>query len=341
MLIRRLFHATCLLLLLASPVLAAKKPAPQKSLLEGLQLFSVGAAHSSVEFSVAWMGISRVRGAFSEFSGALALDRNDLTRSSATVIIRTKSLTTFHERRDGDLRSKDWFDVENLPTATFSSRDVVRQGDGYLMRGALTLRGVTKEIEIPFRFNGAVHDPGGDERVGFEGRVTLNRKDYGIVGPSRFNVLLEIGKAMVGDEVELSLAVEGIRMVPRDTLPDRTADSLWRAVLRRGAAPVAKDYRAMRVAATDTLSPRDEFRLNAVAYALVEGGRAADGLEMFRLQSEESPGSASGPSGMAYAYAVMGDRANAEASAEQALALNPDAPRALEILRRVRMAPGD
>jgi polyisoprenoid-binding protein YceI len=337
---RSLLLAACALTLLATPAAAARapKPAPAKSLLEGVQLFQVGSAHSSIEFSVAWMGISRVRGAFGDFSGTLALDRNDLTRSSASIVIRTRSLTTFNERRDRDLKGPDWFDVEKFPNAVFSSREVVKQGEGYVLRGPLTLHGVTKEIEIPFAYNGALRDQGGDERVGFEGRLTVNRKDYGIVGQARFNAIMEIGKAMVGDQIELPLAIEGIRTTPKDTLSDRAADSLWRAIQTRGVAMVAKQYRELRATTPDSLMPVNEFRLSAVGNQLVESGKPADALEVFRVQAEAYPQSASGPAGMAYACAALGDRENAAGYAERAVALNPGATRALEILRRTKVA---
>ena len=340
--VRSLLGAACALMLLAAPAIAAKsaKPAPPaKSLLEGLQLFAVGSAHSSVEFSVAWMGISRVRGAFSDYVGTLVLDRNDLARSSANILIRTRSLTTFNERRDRDLRSPDWFDVEKFPTAVFSSREVVKQGEGYVLRGPMTLHGVTKEIEIPFTLNGFVRDAGGDERVGFEGRLALNRKDYGIVGQARYNALMEIGKAMVGDQIDLPLAIEGIRTMPKDTLQDRAADSLWRAITSRGVTAVAKQYRDLRATTPDSLMPVNEFRLNAVGIQLVERGKPADALEVFRLQADAYPTQASGLVGMAYAAATLGDRENAVLHAEKAVALNPAATRAMEILRRVKAAP--
>lgn len=322
-------------------VSAAKAPkaaAPAKSLLEGLELFQISTAHSPIEFSIAWMGLSKVRGVFVDFAGTIALDRADFTRSSLTLVIRTKSLTTFNERRDRDLKSADWFDVEKFPTAAFSSREIVKQGDGYLMRGSLTLHGVTKEIEIPFAFNGRLKDAGGDDRAGFEGHVALNRKDFSIVGPARYNALLELGKAMVGDDVDLPLAVEAIHPTPKDTLQDRAADSLWRAVVARGVAPVAKDYRALRAATPDSLMPVNEPRLNAVGYQLVDRGKPVDGLEVFKLQAEAFPQSASGLVGMAYAYAALGDRENSAANADQAVQMNPSATRALEIVRRVRAA---
>ena len=339
---RLLLAAACALMLLASPAVAAKapktaKPAPTPpSLFEGLEVFGVGAAHSSIEFSVAWMGISRVRGSFSDFSGTLALDRKDVTRSTATFVIRTRSLTTFNERRDRDLKGPDWFDVEKYPTAVFTSREVVPQGDGYVLRGNLTIKEVTKEIEIPFALNGFVHDQGGDERVGFEGKVTLNRKDYGVAGQARFNAIMEIGKAMVGDQVELPLAVEGIRFTAKDTIQDRATDSLWRAVTTRGVLAVTKQYRELRTTTPDSLMPVNEQRLGAVGMQLIEKGRPADALELFRAQAEAFPQSAAGPANMAYACATMGDRTNAASWAEKAVALNPAATRALEVLRRAK-----
>jgi polyisoprenoid-binding protein YceI len=317
---------------------ASKAVAPAKSLLEGLELFQVSPAHSPIEFSIGWMGLSKVRGAFADFAGTLALDRADLTRSSVTLVIRTKSLTTFNERRDRDLKSADWFDVEKFPTAVFSSREIVKQGDGYLMRGSLMLHGATKDIEIPFTFNGRLKDTGGDDRAGFEGHTTLNRKDYGIVGPARYNALLELGKAMVGDDVDLPLAVEAIHPTVKDTLYDPAADSLWRAIVARGMAPVAKEYRAQRATTPDSLMPVNEQRLSAVGTQLLEGAKPSDALEIFRLQAEAYPQSASGFAGMAYAYAVLGDRENVVANAEKAVALNPSATRAIEILRRARPA---
>lgn len=316
----------------------AKADAPAKSLLGDLELFQIDNVHSPIEFSIAWMGLSRVRGTFADYSGTIALDRADLTRSSVTLVIRTKSLTTFNDQRDRDLKSAGWFDVEKFPTAVFSSREIVKQGEGYLMRGSLELHGVTKDVEIPFTFNGRLKDLGGLDRTGFAGHATLNRKDYGIVGPARYNALMELGKAMVGDEVDLPLSVEAFHLPARDSLPDRAADSLWRAVVARGVAAVTKDYRSLRATTPDSLMPINEARLSTVGIQLVEGGRSSDALEIFKLQAEAYPQSASGLSGMAYAYATLGERENAVASAEKAAAMNPSATRALEILRRVRAA---
>lgn len=319
----------------AGPGQAGTSGATQ-SLLAGVELFQADVLDSPIEFSVVSMGISKVRGTFTDFSETLALDRADLTRSSVSVVIRTNSLTTFNPHRDHDLKSADWFDVDKYPIAAFSSREIVRQGEGYVMRGGLTLHGVTREVAIPFAFNGWLRNVYGGDWAGFEGHVVLNRKDYGIVGPASSNVLLQLGKASVGDEVELRLAVEANRLLPADTIREHGADSLWQAIVARGVPAVVKDLRARRSASADSLVPVTEARMNLVGWQLVERGRPLDALELFKLQAEAYPRSGSGQTGMAYAYATLGDRDRARASAEQALALNPGATRAMEILRRVR-----
>lgn len=321
---------------LARPAVAgrARSTPPAKSLLQGLELFQIDSAHSPIEFSIPFMGLSKVRGTFSEYSGAIALDRDDLTRSSMTIVIRTSSLTTFNALRDRDLKGVDWFDVAKYPSAVFTSREIVKQGDGYLLRGTLELHGASREVEFPFTFVGRMEN-GGSDVVGFEGHAVLNRKNFGIVGPDRYNVLLGLGKAMVGEDVDLPLTVEAFRPATGDSISDRAADSLWRSVVARGATPVVREYRARRATTPDSLMSVREPQLNVVGYQLLGHGRPSDALAIFALESETFPQSASGLSALAYAYASVGDREHASASAHQAVALNAGATRALEILRRV------
>jgi polyisoprenoid-binding protein YceI len=333
------------LLLTALPAFAAKAPAtkgpaaPAKSLLADVDLFLISTPHSLIEFGVTWMGISRVRGTFDDFVGTIAVDRQDLTRSSVSLIVRTKSLSTGDERRDRDLKGADWFDVEKYPEATFRSTAIVQDGDRYRLRGTLSLRGNSREVEIPFTFNGRIHGRGSglpETRVGFEGRLTLSRKEWGLVGPQRFNVLTEVGKAMVGDPIDLTLAVEGWRAGVPDTLPHPPADSLARRVASKGFATVAREYRAALAATPDSLMAVDEGVLNSVAYALLYRGQTADALALFRLEAETHPQTVFALVGLTQTYATMGDRENAIASGEKAVALNPSALRAVEILRQIR-----
>lgn len=142
-----------------------------------VQRLDIDSPHSSIEFAVKFMGLSTVRGAFSEFGGTLMYDPADVTRSSIAVVIRTASINTNVDVRDRDLRSRNFFDAEKYPLITFTSTRVDRDGDRFTARGAFSMHGVTKEISIPFtRLHPLSRDAWGNQRVGFLGHTTLNRK---------------------------------------------------------------------------------------------------------------------------------------------------------------------
>ena len=341
--IRRMFAATLALALLAGAALAAKSPKAQpapaavasKSLIDGIEIYNVGATHSQVEFIVRWMGISKVHGTFQDFRGTLCYDSTDVKRSSVTVLMRAATINTNHERRDKDLKSPDFFDVEKFPFITFSSREIAHDGDRYILRGPLTIHGVTRDVEIPFHFLGKIKDAAGDDRVGFEGGLTINRKDYGIVGPPRFNLLLEKG-LVISEEVEIPLAVEGWKQAPRDTMRDPVADSLYRAILKRGVPAVAKQYREARAQMPDSLMRVNEGMLNAVAYQLMVTKRTDDAIALFGLEAEAFPAAAFGYAGLGNAYAAAGEREQAVKALEKAVSIEPMATRAMELLKRLR-----
>jgi len=327
--------------LVASPANSAKAPAKgamaprTKSLLDGVEIYGIDAPHSEIGFSVVWMGISRVRGSFQDFNGAIAFDKADPTRSVVMVVIQSKSINTGFDRRDQDLRSANFFDIEKYPTITFTSREIVRSDDGYLARGPLTMHGVTKEIEIPLTFNGQVSDSRGDHRIGFEGHLTLSRKDYGIIGPENLNAVLEKG-IIIGEKVDIPLAVEGWRAVAKDSMDDAVADSLYRVVLSRGVGAAGKQFRELRARTVDSLMTVNEGVINAVGYQLMEKGNAAEALEIFRLEAESWPERVFGYVGMGQAYASLGNRDLAISTLQKAIAIKPDAPRAQVLLKRLR-----
>src|SRR5215831_13045981 len=223
---------------------AAAPAAPAPSLLEGVEIYGVDAPHSEVSFIVSWMGISKVRGSFESFFGSIAFDTLDITRSSVTVIIRTNSINTGFDMRDKDLKGGEFFDVQKFPTITFSSDSVTKTSEGFLLNGPLTIHGVTKRIAIPFVYNGHVKDARGDDRIGFEGHLTLKRKDYGIVGPARLNIVLDKG-IIIGEDVDIPLAIEGWKPALHDTLRDPVSDSLFRVVLKSGAPTMVQQFHAL------------------------------------------------------------------------------------------------
>jgi len=314
---------------------AAAPAAHARSLLEGVEIYGVDAPHSEVSFVVAWMGISKVRGSFQSFLGSIAFDTLDLARSSVTVIIRTNSINTGFDMRDKDLKGGEFFDVQKFPTITFSSDSVTKTSEGFLLNGPLTIHGVTKRIAIPFVYNGHVKDARGDDRIGFEGHLTLKRKDYSIVGPARLNLVLDKG-IIIGEDVDISLAVEGWKAVPHDSLGDPDSDSLYRVALKKGVAAMAQQFRELRGRTADSLMVAKEGLLNDVGYQFLAHQRVADAIAIFKLEVESYPENPFGYTGLGNAYAMAGDRELARQTLEKAIAISPQSPRAIEILKRLK-----
>ncbi|MEZ5317926.1 MAG: YceI family protein [Vicinamibacterales bacterium] len=166
--------------------------------------FQFDRAHSEVAFTVRHL-ISRVRGTFGDFSGTIAFDEERPERSTVAVDIQAASIDTGVDQRDAHLRSDDFFAAEQYPLLTFRSTAIVpRGGDAYDVTGDLTIRGVTKSVVIPVSLLGKAKDPWGQEKLAFEGEVTLNRKDFGL----NWNAVVETGGFLVGDEVKVSLLVQ-------------------------------------------------------------------------------------------------------------------------------------
>jgi polyisoprenoid-binding protein YceI len=167
--------------------------------------FKIDPNHSSVNFAVTHMAVSTVVGRFNSFEGKILLDDKDITKSSVNVTIKTASINTDVAKRDGDLRSPNYFDVDKFPEITFQSKSVEKKGNDYVAHGTLTIHGVSKDVDLPFEMKGPV-DAGHGKVLGAHGSLTVNRQDYGI------------GKAapigMIGGEVKIDLYVEARQALP-------------------------------------------------------------------------------------------------------------------------------
>lgn len=170
--------------------------------------WNIDPAHSSIGFTVRHMVITKVRGAFTRFAGSFELDADDPTKSSVTAAIETASVDTHEAKRDEHLRSADFFAAAEHPQLTFRSTRVEPIGKGELrITGELTLRGVTKEVTLTAENLGGGKDPWGNERVGFSAATRINRKDFGLT----WNQALEAGGILVGEDVDITLDIQGIR----------------------------------------------------------------------------------------------------------------------------------
>jgi polyisoprenoid-binding protein YceI len=167
-------------------------------------------AHSSINFTVRHMVVSKVRGRFTRWGGSLVMDENDPTSAAVDVSIEAGSVDTGVEQRDGHLRSADFFDAERFPTLTFRSSGIEKTEDGaYRLNGDLTMHGVTRPVSLDVEFAGSAKDPWGGLRAGFSARTTLDRKDFGLT----YNQLLETGGVVVGEKVEIGIEVEAVKQV--------------------------------------------------------------------------------------------------------------------------------
>jgi polyisoprenoid-binding protein YceI len=171
--------------------------------------YDIDPGHSSLEFAAKHAMVTTVRGRFSDFGGTIYLDGANPENSRAEVRINVDSLDSRSEQRDEHLRSADFFDVATHPEITFRSTRAGRgKKDGeYVLHGDLTIRGVSREVELNLAYTGAAKDPWGGERVGFEGGTTVNRKDWGL----NWNVALEAGGILVSEKVKLVLDVAAVK----------------------------------------------------------------------------------------------------------------------------------
>jgi polyisoprenoid-binding protein YceI len=189
-------------------------PAPKAATSAGPDLghltgdYTIDPVHSEIGFSVRHAMITTVRGQFAEYQGKLHLDGTDPTKSTAEVIIKVASIDTHQAQRDEHLRTGDFFDVASYPEISFTSTAAEPAGDDtYQLTGDLTIKGVTKPVTIDFTFNGAAKDAFGNERVGFEGSVTVDRTDWGLT----YNAALETGGVMISEKAKLSFEISAIR----------------------------------------------------------------------------------------------------------------------------------
>jgi polyisoprenoid-binding protein YceI len=170
------------------------------------QDFKIDPAHSQVGFGVKHLMISTVSGRFTEFSGTVHYDAKDASRSSVNVSVKTASITTDNAGRDDDLRKSEFLDVAKFPEMTFQSTKVEKRGGQLVLVGNLTLKGVSKPVEIPFTLGGPITDPWGNQRIAAEGSTTINRRDFGVT----YNRKMQDGAAVVADEVKISLSIEAV-----------------------------------------------------------------------------------------------------------------------------------
>ena len=175
--------------------------------------YKIDPDHSSINFTIAHLTISRVHGRFDKFSGTIEYEPGKMDLWKTDASIETASINTSVEARDKHLRSPDFFNAEKFPVMTFKSMKVsdVKEMKGKLT-GDFTMLGVTKPVTLEVEGYGPVKDPWGNERVGATAKGKINRKDFGMV----WNKNLDTGGLMIGDEVEIVLEIEAVKEKPKE-----------------------------------------------------------------------------------------------------------------------------
>jgi polyisoprenoid-binding protein YceI len=170
--------------------------------------WAIDNGHSSVNFSVRHMMLSTVRGQFKAFSGNLDFNEADPATSTIEVSIDTASIETRDEKRDGHLKSPDFFDSEKFPAMTFKSTSVQKTSDTTAkITGDLTIKDVTKSVVLDVEYHGQAKAPWGTTSAGFSAKTSIDRKDWGLT----WNAPLETGGILVGEKINIEIDLEAVK----------------------------------------------------------------------------------------------------------------------------------
>jgi polyisoprenoid-binding protein YceI len=173
------------------------------------ELYDVDPAHSHIGFSVRHL-LGKVPGEFKDFEGQIDVNEKKPETSNVKFTVKTASINTNNEKRDGHLKSGDFFDAEKFPTLTFVSKKVVpKDKKHFKLVGDMTMHGVTKPATFDLEYLGSLKDPWGNQRASFNAKSVVNRKNYGIV----WNKTLDSGSTMLGEDVTIDMDVEAVKHV--------------------------------------------------------------------------------------------------------------------------------
>jgi polyisoprenoid-binding protein YceI len=170
--------------------------------------YKIDPSHSEITFKVKHLMIASASGKFTDYDVIMKSDKDDFTDAIVTFDARVASIDTGNEQRDTHLKSDDFFNAEKYPKMTFRSTGLKKiSGDSYKLYGDLTIRDITKPIELKVTYNGTIVDPWGGTRIGFEVEGKVNRHEYGL----KWNAVTETGGLVVGPDVRIHANVELVK----------------------------------------------------------------------------------------------------------------------------------
>ena len=299
----------------------------------GVREFRIDPGHSEVGFSIGFLG-HPVRGRFDDVRGTIAYVAGNPAASSITVVIGANSVNTGSAHRDEHLRSPDFFDVARFPVIVFrSTRIAAAARGGIVASGTLTMHGITRPVDIPFRQTSPpIEDPHGSTLLYFSGAIRLARKDFGILGGSRYNDWFDaLRSASMADSVDVGLDVSAW-----DTDFGRVHrfDAALERIAKEGIAPTVARIRGLQTLSADSARGA-EHEIDQLARALLWRGRTANAITLLGASATVFARSASAQTSLARAHELAGDVTAARAVIARALAIDSLDTRALELRRRI------
>jgi polyisoprenoid-binding protein YceI len=170
--------------------------------------WSIDTAHSEINFAIQHMMITKVRGQFEKFTGEINFNAQNPENSTVEIEIEIDSINTREAKRDAHLRSADFFDADNFPKMTFKSTKVEKTGENTArLTGDLTIRDITHPVTLEVEHTGVAVNPYGKTVAGFSARGKINRKEWEL----NWNVALETGGWLVGEEVEINIELQLVK----------------------------------------------------------------------------------------------------------------------------------
>lgn len=170
--------------------------------------WAIDPMHSEVQFKIKHLVISTVTGSFKKFEGSVITEGDDFNNAKVNFTMDVKSIDTNQSQRDEHLRSSDFFEAETFPEIKFQSTSFKKDGNDYKMIGDLTMKGVTKSVELKAEYGGSEKDSYGNLKHGFEVTGTINRKEFGMT----YNALTEAGGLTLGEDIKLIANIQVTKM---------------------------------------------------------------------------------------------------------------------------------
>jgi polyisoprenoid-binding protein YceI len=278
---------------------------------EADRFFPIERSHSYIEFSVKYMGYAKVKGHFADFNGVIYYDDKDISKMSATIVVKVESIDTDLDFRDNDLKSEEWFDAKQFPLITFKSKRSVPTPAGFDVIGDLTIRAVTKETTVHMnKPSGVLKDVRADAQVILTGTTSIKRSEFGIEG-KRWSGIKE-GITAVEDNIDLEFSLLA-KQIKKENFKNWVSNlenppgKLYTIAKEKGPRAAIEEFTKMRK--DNTVQP---VALITAAYMLQLENRADDAIQLLEANQAEFPADVKTSQELGFAYLRKGNREKAK-----------------------------